>query len=86
MPAALIKACCDEFTYAMRLRSGEVIQFNSASWAPGSQWVQIQQIGSVRPDRDIALHRFSSDAMSFDRGMDVRISDIVWVADAPWGS
>lgn len=25
-------------------------------------------------------------SFTFDRGLDVRVSDLVWVADAPWGS
>jgi hypothetical protein len=27
-----------------------------------------------------------SDLFTFERGIEVRVSDILWVADAPWGS
>ncbi len=77
--AALAKACQDEFDYALRLRTGEVIYFSSAE-VIGSGWVNI----ILKPmDEQPKQNRVAYPA---DRGMDIRISDIVWVMDAPNGS
>ena len=76
---ALAKACQDPFDYAMKLRTGEVIRFHSAEvYRPG--WVHLEVCDpDQQPDED----RLPFKA---DRGVDVRIDDIVWVMDAPEGS
>lgn len=81
-PSYLAKAAMDPFTYAMGLRTGAVLVFETARAITGSpEWVRIlaisEQTGLVSP---------TSYPFSMDRGMDIRLSDIVWVADAPYGS
>lgn len=75
----LIKAMTDPFDYALRMRSGEVVQFESADYIGGG-WVRL------------TLHDYHSDvscekiAFPAARGVDIRIFDIIWVMDAPRGS
>jgi hypothetical protein len=70
---ALAKACTDHFSYALKLSTGEHIFFDFAKpLAP--DWVHL--VGA----------RISYNASPYDRGMDVRISAIVWVVDAPFGT
>jgi hypothetical protein len=77
---ALAKACSDPFDYALKLRTGEVIRFVEARII-SSGWIHLdvmppddcQPVGSNLP-------------YPADRGVDVRIADIVWAMDAPEGS
>lgn len=80
MPPALTKACIDPFDYALRLRTGELIYFESASPMDGP-WVHIAGVTHVA---DVSGQR--DGGCDFERGLDIRIADIVWVADAPNGS
>ncbi|MAD79433.1 MAG: hypothetical protein CMJ50_01130 [Planctomycetaceae bacterium] len=77
-PPALAKACVDPFDYAMKLETGELIFFEEAT-PHNFDWVYIRSTDdpSDRRPRDIPL---------CDRGLFVRVSSIVWVADAPNGS
>jgi hypothetical protein len=76
-PPALQKACVDPFDYALKLRTGEIWTFESAK-AVSREWVCIvdfhENSGGQKPP------------FPFVRGVDVRVADIVWVADAPRGS
>lgn len=74
---ALNKACSDSFDYALGLRSGAVFRFTSATLL-NREWIHLVHDG----DRQ-ALLGFG---YTFPRGIDVRIEDIAWVADAPAGS
>jgi hypothetical protein len=77
---ALAKACVDNpFNYALKLRTGEVIAFCGAEIiSPG--WVRLEVFPmECQPDG----HALPYPA---DRGVDVRVADIVWVMDAPEGS
>ena len=77
--AALAKACQDPFDYAMKLRTGEVIDFSFAK-VLNKEWVHLE----IKPmDEQPEANRIAYPA---DRGVDVRLSDIVWVMDAPRGS
>jgi hypothetical protein len=76
-PDALIKATLDDFTYVLKLRSGEIIPFTSADACVAPGWVRLQI------DKTAELHQMP---FPFSRGLDVRVSDVVWVADAPSGS
>lgn len=76
---ALAKACYDEFDYALRLRTGEVIRFYSAEII-SQAWIHISGVVIADVPASISL------PYRADRGVDVRISDIVWVMDAPEGS
>ena len=76
-PDALIKATLDDFTYVLKLRTGEIIPFTSADACVTPGWARLQI------DRKAELHQMP---FPFSRGLDVRIGEIVWVADAPSGS
>ena len=79
LPPALAKALRDPFDYAMGLRDGTVIRFTEASMEPGSEWVHINFEGWHG-------HEIVGQPFTFERGLDVRISEIAWIADAPQGS
>jgi hypothetical protein len=72
----LAKACVDPFDYALKLRTGEVIRFIRAEYLrPGWIWIDF-----LSPDEQPPGHGIPFDT---ERGMDVRIDEIVWVMDAP---
>lgn len=73
---ALAKACIDPFNYALRLRTGEVICFEYAKLI-NSEWVHLV---IKRMEDQPKLDRIAYPAA---RGVDVRLSDIVWVMDSP---
>jgi len=83
-PDDLVKAVCDPFTYAARLRSGELVVFHYASFTRRGRWVTLKGISLIEPK--MGLNTDYDHPMNLDRGVMVRIDDIVWVADAPWGS
>jgi hypothetical protein len=70
---ALAKACVDEFDYALKLETGEIFRFTGARII-NSAWVHINGIGKNRA------------TWGHERGIDIRLSSIVWVMDAPEGS
>jgi hypothetical protein len=72
--AVLAKACQDEFSYAMKLRTGEVILFSGAT-VLNREWVNL----------NIGHPTVREDGLPFtsERGIDVRLADIVWVMDNP---
>ena len=70
---ALAKACVDPFDYALKLDTGEIFRFNFARII-NSGWVHITGIGENRA------------TWGHERGIDIRLSSIVWVMDAPEGS
>lgn len=76
---ALEKACSDSFDYALKLRTGEVIRFEYARIID-RDWVHLTLMS--REDQPTGFQV----PYPADRGMDIRISDIVWVMDAPLGS
>lgn len=77
---ALAKACNDDnFDYALKLRTGEVVRFVGAR-VLSSGWVRVYLDEHKRWD---TANPFPFKA---DRGVDIRISEIVWVMDAPDGS
>lgn len=75
----LLRAVSDEFSFMVKLITGERILFEKAEYA-GGDWVHLCNA------------RFSYDDDNntvigvFPRGIDVRISNIVWAKDAPFGS
>ena len=77
IPPSLIKACGDPFDYALKLRTGEIIFFESASIHGKFATLKIVDDPSTGQ---------RTTPMPFPRGLDVRLSDIVWCADAPYGS
>ena len=77
---ALAKACMDPYDYALRIRTGEIIFFQDATIVDKG-WVHLN------------LHNYHDQEKNPNklqlpggRGIDIRISDIVWVMDAPYGS
>jgi hypothetical protein len=78
-PESLLKAVGDEFDYALGLRDGTVIRFARAA-ITGPAFVRLNDIRQV-DYADVARTPYS-----FDRGIDVRISEIAWCCDAPQGS
>lgn len=76
----LAKACLDQdFDYALKLRTGEVIAFRGAELL-NPEWIHVR----IKPmDEQPTRNQIAYPA---ERGMDIRISDIVWVMDAPEGS
>jgi hypothetical protein len=92
-PPALVKACADPFTYACQLRTGLIVHFESAIPSRHADWVHLRgsHLSSNGPVVEPPVFMRNTEfmhgrPMSFDRGLDVRVADIVWVADAPWGS
>ena len=77
---ALEKATCDEpWDYAIGLVDGSVFRFEGADFMRKGTWVHLRGI------REWHLPR-GSISYNFDRGIDIPISAIVWVTDAPEGS
>jgi len=81
-PPALTKACLDHFEYLLKLKDGQYIFFNDA--VPiNKEWVHIKVNDVCDVDwtlTDIPKNRI---VFGFERGIDVRVSEIAWVADAP---
>lgn len=78
-PYALIKAVGDPFQYGIRLRTGEQFEFEYAvPEGEGAAWVSLHGV------RTLGEHRL--EVPPCPRGLCVRVADIVWVADAPFGS
>ena len=83
-PPSLLKAAQDYFEYALRLSSGEIIRFNSAEIC--GDYVTLYGGDGSYDSRSLADCVQPSQPFIFDRGLDVRLSEIVWCADAPNGS
>jgi hypothetical protein len=82
-PPSLLKATVDPFDYALRLRTGEEIRFNTAEIH--GDYVTI---GGMIEDGERPLDAEENPKLPhrFNRGLEVRVQDIVWCADAPDGS
>jgi hypothetical protein len=77
-PPALVKARDDPFDYACGLRTGAVIRFGTCEDL-GHGWVRLLPEPAPADDgHDLPY--------PCPRGVDVRVDDIVWCADAPEGS
>ena len=77
---AICKATEDKpFDYALKLRTGELIRFTGATW-DGGDWVHLdlEAISEANTPYGIPIEG--------SPGVDLRLSDIVWAADAPDGS
>lgn len=79
-PDVLLKACDDTFDYRLRLRTGEQIHFSNAEIV-NHEWVRL------KCDNDV-IHSLAHNGMGedlsfhyFGRGLEVRVADIVWIAD-----
>ena len=79
---ALAKAAGDEFDYALRHRWLGVIRFSHADEA-GPGWVRLH---GTEVEAQEYVFRPMLDGVPFCRGIEIRLCDIIWVADAPEGS
>jgi len=78
-PEFFMKASVDTgFDYAMGMKSGDVIYFGTLTFK-GFGWVLISDVRHTNVEMQYE-HR------QFDRGLQIRMRDIVWIADAPHGS
>lgn len=77
-PESLLKAVVDPFDYALCLRSGDVVRFESARLR--GAFVHLKGV------REWDHESAEWPGFTFDRGVDVRRADIVWCCDAPQGS
>lgn len=87
-PPALAKATYDPFDYAIGLKDGTVIFFEYAtSCGSNHEWVslQFQRIHDGTPAYQRSFNKTHGIGGN-DRGLQVRVSEIVWAADAPYGS
>jgi hypothetical protein len=71
----LAKAMCDPFDFAIGLKTGPVLHFIGKTIDLKGEWFHLPD-----PDKVYGL------PFPFGRGMQVRLLDIAWVADAPNGS
>lgn len=85
LPPSLLKAVGDPFMYALRLRTGEVIEFECVTLHGTYATLHRRNHGSTCQCGEDAF-RESELPFGCPRGLDVRIADIVWCADAPRGS
>jgi hypothetical protein len=76
IPASLIKACYDSFFYVAYIRGLGVFEFTDAKIH--GEWVWL--------DRTSNYELKDHPPYPFERGIDVRLSEILWCADAPNGS
>lgn len=82
-PPALAKATVDPFFYAVGLRGGAIIHFESAELIDDdhTEWVSLRGC-----PENLRLELDHGHDMTFERGLEVRVADILWAADAPYGS
>jgi hypothetical protein len=87
-PPALIKAVDDPFDYALRLKDGSLIFFEYAvPCGKNNEWVSLHFQDMHYGSKVWGMsfnHNFNIGGK--DRGLEVRVSEIVWAADAPYGS
>jgi hypothetical protein len=76
LPDALVKAVADPFQYALMLRDGTIIEFEGAAPPSATGWVLLNGPRVVNRGYNACL----------ERGIEVRLAEIAWVADAPHGS
>lgn len=87
-PPALLKALIDPFEYTIGMKDGRVISFCQCKDLGGG-WVFLWgRWGKKGYDMDKGpyVKGLEGDDWVFDRGLEVRVSDISWAADCPQGS
>lgn len=77
-PASLLKAAVDPFDYALGLRTGETVFFYELRIDGDYVHLTYYDFGHAEPDHTLQFGK--------ERGIDVRVDDIVWCCDAPYGS
>lgn len=86
IPEMLSKAILDYFDYAIGLRDGTRIHFHDAELSKTEGWIRLIDITEFHARGEDCRTRDALPDRLYPRGMDVRISDIIWCADAPTGS
>lgn len=77
-PTALVKAAIDTWTFTLGLRDGTVVRFVHASVARSGQYAVLHGVEvKAGPLASIDLGIGGS-----GHGVEVRVSDIVWIVDA----
>jgi hypothetical protein len=97
-PPHLVASVIDPFEYILHLRTGETIRYLQAIPGKTLQWVTLMDLDFLGGDEWQV--QFKGDFLSalagepdpalpprrlpFSRGLNVRVADIVWVANWPW--
>lgn len=71
------KALCDPFDYAIGLKNGHVFRLVGGDVSIVGEWLIINGIEE---------HTVPLKSSTFPRGMQLRLSEVAWIADAPEGS
>ena len=80
----LAKSTIDKpFEYLLKLRTGEMIFFTGSRTRGKKKWLHLKEAKLWPYDCPIVERGAPIDGPEFPRGIDVRISDIVWMVDAP---
>ena len=85
-PWPLAKAVVEKpFDYAVGLRDGTVIRFQGAKASDDMAWVELDgtELQILKAGNSPWLE---DNNFNFERGLVVRVDDIVWASDAPFGS
>lgn len=87
LPWPLSKALSDPFEYAVGLRDGSVVHFESASIRlEAPEFITLNGVRHHSVPAVDVTHDRKPWPFSFERGLVIRISDVMWAADAPHGS
>lgn len=81
-PSVLAKATVDPYTYHTILRNGDHITFESAH-VVNRKWVCLQGLSTDRCSLSINTLMKSFYSKDLDRGVEIRVSDIMCIADSP---
>jgi hypothetical protein len=86
-PEVLIKSVDDPFDYAVGLKDGRIIFFHYAEpCGKNNEWALLT-LDDLHKDTNAYLQSMNYRVgVGKDRGLEVRVSEIVWAADAPFGS
>lgn len=82
---ALDKAQVDRWQFVAKLRTGEMVFFEHAT-RTGPDWVHLELWETSAGWLDDRAGVREVVPFGDHRGIDVRISDIVWVVDSPFGT
>jgi len=78
-PESLLKAVIDQFSYALKLRTGEIVMFDECRITGDYAHLKLSS-DEWKYDSHATVE------YGYHRGIDVRVDDIVWCVDAPSGS
>jgi hypothetical protein len=86
-PEVLIKAVDDPFDYAVKLKDGSLIFFEYAVPCGRDKEWALLVLNDMHQGSNAYLQSVNYRiGAGKDRGLEVRVSEIVWAADAPYGS